>query len=186
MKIRAFFSLSLSQSVVRALADHADKLAEFDRKAEVNWVDSEQYHLTLCFLGDITLQQVDQLEALCRERLAEIDSLMVHVNSACDYRVSKKYSLLAALTDQSEQLMALHDLVAEVAVEAGIDYLETDFKPHITLGRMSTKNHFKRPEKWPEVELYSLADSVMLLQSRPGERGSIYTPLFEIALQDLA
>lgn len=186
MKIRAFFSLTLPQSVIRSLADHADKLAEFDRRAEVNWVDSEQYHLTLCFLDNITLEQVDQLERLCKQRLADVDSLHVHVNAATNYRVGKKFSLIAALTDQSEALMALHDLMVNIAAEAGISYEEHDFKPHITLGRMDTKNKFKQPDVWPELDLYSLADSVVLLQSRPGERGSIYTPLFEIPLQDLS
>lgn len=186
MKIRAFFALTLPQSVVRWLADHADSLSTFDRQMEVNWVDSEHYHLTLCFLGEIELEQVDMLEQLCRERLKDVLSLQVHLNAAEYYRVSKRLALVAALTSECDQLMKLHDAMISIAQDAGIRYDERDFKPHITLGRLDAKNHFTQPEVWPELDLYSLADSVVLLQSRPGERGSIYTPLFEVPLQDLS
>ncbi|MCV6588600.1 MAG: RNA 2',3'-cyclic phosphodiesterase [Marinobacterium sp.] len=186
MKIRAFFALTLPQSVVRWLADHADSLCAYDRQMEVSWVDSEQYHLTLCFLGEIELEQVDRLEQLSREHLKEVLSLQVHLNAAEYYRVSKRLALVAALTSECSALMALHDTMINIAREAGVEYEERDFKPHITLGRLDAKNHFSQPETWPELDLYSLADSVVLLQSRPGERGSIYTPLFEIPLQDLS
>ncbi|MBY4678620.1 RNA 2',3'-cyclic phosphodiesterase [Marinobacterium arenosum] len=188
MKIRAFFALKLPQTVVRWLADHADTLCEFDRQTEVSWVDSEQYHLTLSFLGNINLAQVDQLEQLARERLEDVTSFQVHINSARYYRLNRSWALVAALTDQSEPLMALHHAMEQVAHDAGIQLPEEDaaFKPHITLGRMEARNHFEQPEQWPALDLFSLADSVVLLQSRPGERGSIYTPLFEIPLLDLA
>lgn len=186
MKIRAFFALTLPDSVVRWLADHADTLCEFDRKTEVNWVDSDRYHLTLCFLGDIQLDQVDELERSARQRLAEFVSFQVHINSAEYYRVNKKLALIAALPDVHTELQTLHDVMVSVAEDVGLNYEEEDFKPHVTLGRLPGKNKFKAPEKWPAVDMYSLADSVVLFQSKPGEDGSIYTPLFEIPLKDLS
>lgn len=186
MNIRAFFALTLPDSVVRWLADHADTLCEYDRKTEVNWVDSDRYHLTLCFLGNIELDKVDELERCARERLADFSSFQVHVNAAEYYRVNKKLALIAALPAVQDELQKLHDVMVDVATEVGVNYEEEDFKPHITLGRLPAKNKFKKPESWPAIDLYSLADSVVLFQSKPGEDGSIYTPLFEVPLQDLA
>ena len=186
MKIRAFFALTLPDSVVRWLADHADTLCEYDKKTEVNWVDSDRYHLTLSFLGDIELGQVEDLEACARECLADFCSFQVHINAAEYYRVSKKLALIAALPDVHEELQQLHELTVDVAEKAGVTYEEEDFKPHITLGRLPGKNGFKSPEKWPDLDMFSLADSVVLFQSKPGEEGSIYTPLFEIPLKDLS
>ncbi len=187
MKIRAFFALTLPDSVVRWLADHADTLCEFDKQVEVDWVDSECYHLTLCFLGEISLEQVEQVELLARERLKETTSFQVHINATDYYRVSKKLALVAAMPNACDEIMNLHSIMGQVAVDAGIPQEDKGFKPHITLGRLpGKKNGFKPPEEWPEVDLISLADSVVLFQSKPGERGSLYTPLFEIPLQDLA
>lgn len=186
MNIRAFFALTLPDSVVRWLADHADTLCEFDRKTEVNWVDSDRYHLTLCFLGDINLNQVEELEKRAREKLADFSSFQVHINKAEYYKVNKKLALVAALPDLHEELQVLHELMINVATEAGLNYEEDDFKPHVTLGRLPGKNTFKAPKEWPALDMYSLADSVVLFQSKLGEDGSIYTPLFEIPLKDLA
>ncbi|MGB0206149.1 MAG: RNA 2',3'-cyclic phosphodiesterase [Neptuniibacter sp.] len=186
MKIRAFFALTLPDSVVRWLADHADTLCEFDRKTEVHWVDSDRYHLTLCFLGDINLNKVDDLERCARESLKDFTSFQVHINQTEFYKVNKGLSLIAALPDVNAELDSLHSVMADVTQEAGVDYKEKGFKPHITLGRLPGNNKFKSPNKWPSVDMFSLADSVVLFQSKPCEDGSIYTPLFEIPLKDLS
>ncbi|MGB0468074.1 MAG: RNA 2',3'-cyclic phosphodiesterase [Pontibacterium sp.] len=187
MNIRAFFALTLPDSVVRWLADHADTLCEYDKQVEVNWVDSESYHLTLSFLGDISLEQVEQVEQVARARLRDITSFQVHINSTAHYRVSQALALVAALPHACEEIMDMHHLMVQVAEEAGIAHEDAGFKPHITLGRLpGQSNGFEPPEQWPGVDLISLADSVVLFQSKPGERGSVYTPLFEIPLRDLS
>lgn len=186
MEIRAFFALPLPAAIARSLADHADTLCQFDKHVEVNWVDSECYHLTLCFLGNITLEQVDRLEQIAGKHLAEFRSFQVHINTSSYYPVNKHLSLIAALSPEHQALSELNQVMMRVASEAGIAYTEEDFQPHVTLGRMPAKNSFKAPENWPELDLFSLADEVILYQSKPGERGSIYTPLFEIPLQDMA
>ncbi len=187
MNIRAFFALKLPGAVVRWLADHADGLCGYDRNMVVDWVDSESYHLTLAFLGDISLEQVEQLEAMARQRLSQMISLQVHINDTSYYRVSKSLALVAAIPEPSDQLLKLHQATMQVAADAGIECEDAGFKPHITLGRLpGQKNRFRAPEAWPALDLYSLADSVVLFQSKAGERGSIYTPLFEVSLQALA
>ncbi len=186
MDIRAFFALALPGSVARWLADYADTLCQYDKQIEVDWVDAESYHLTLCFLGDITLEQVDQLEEITRHKLAEVRSFQVRINTAEYYPVSKKFSVVAAMSQEDEELNSLNRAMMEIALEAGIEFKEENFKPHITLGRLPVRNQFVPPDEWPALDLFSLADSVILFQSKPGERGSIYTPLFNIPLQDMA
>jgi len=186
MEIRAFFALALPDAVSRWLADHADSLCQYDKHVEVNWVDSESYHLTLCFLGEVSLDQVDKLEVVAKKKLAEVSSFQVHINTAEYYPVSKQLALIAALSPEHQALTALNQVMMEIALEAGIEFKEEDFKPHITLGRLPARNQFEAPEEWPSLDLFSLADSVILFQSKPGERGSIYTPLFTIPLQDMA
>lgn len=186
MRIRTFFALRLADTVARQLADRADGLCEFDRRLEVDWVDSENYHLTLCFLGDTPLDQVDQLEHLTKSMLRHDLSFQVHLQSVGYYEINPRLSLIAALPSENEHLANLQQRVATVVKQAGIDYETADFYPHITLGKLPNDNGFQHPEEWPGVDLYSLADAVVLFQSKQGENGSVYTPLFEVELQDLA
>ncbi len=185
MRIRTFFALRLADSVVRQLADQADGLCAYDRKLEVNWVDSDHYHLTLCFLGDTGLDQIERLEGLAKRHLEEEQSFQVCLEQVDYYEINPKVSLIAALPAENDKLISLQKRVADVVEEAGIINAPADFTPHITLGKLPRKNKFKRPEQWPNLELYSLADSVVLFQSKQGEHGSVYTPLFEVELQDL-
>jgi len=185
MNLRVFFALRLPDAVVRWLSDHADALCQFDQNAEVSWVDADRYHLTLCFLGDITLEQVALLEQKTRERLAQVSSFQVHINGTEYYRVNQRLALVAGMPELSDDLLNLHLGMVQVVEDAGIAYKEIGFKPHITLGRLPGDNSFEPPDTFPGIDMYSLADAVVLMQSRPVDGGSIYTPLFEVPLQTM-
>ncbi|GGO82994.1 RNA 2',3'-cyclic phosphodiesterase [Marinobacterium nitratireducens] len=183
MNIRAFFALKLGDQTVRRLADQADSLCAYDRHMEVDWVDSESYHLTLSFLGDITLSQVERLERESRARLEGIEPLQIQLNAFDYLSVSRQLAVVAAISDGSNELMEMHRLMVRVAAAAGVLHEETDFRPHVTLGRLEADNRFSAPESWPSLDLTFPASSVVLYQSKPGSHGSLYTPLFEVPLQ---
>lgn len=182
MNIRAFFALKMADQVVRRLSDHADTLCAYDRNMEVHWVDSESYHLTLSFLGDISLSQVERLERLCREQLADAEPFQVQLDTVDYFQVSRRLAVIAALSDGSDELMALHRQAVRIAASAGVRHEEADFRPHVTLGRLGADNGFQPPEEWPALDLVFPASSMVLYQSKPGANGSIYTPLFEVPL----
>lgn len=182
MKIRAFFALRIPERVARLLADYADTLCEYDKGLDAYWVDSTSYHLTLCFLDEITLDQVQELERGARQVLAQQSSFLVPLDTLDYYPVNPHLALVAALTSDPQPLMLLHQCMVEVAQQCGIEYRDLGFRPHITLGRLPAQNRFQAPPCWPQLLQYTPADAVVLFQSRPGERGSIYTPLFEIPL----
>ncbi len=182
MKIRTFFALPIPERIARPLSDCADTLCEFDRGLDAHWVDSNSYHLTLCFLGEVSLEQVTELEQLARDELQQQPPFLVPLDCLGYYRANARLSVLAALPSLHEQLDNLHQHMVNIAKKAGVRYDERDFKPHVTLARLPAQNRFEVPDNWPEPGLTTPADSVVLYQSRPGERGSIYTPLFDVPL----
>lgn len=182
MKIRAFFALPLKPAVVRRLADHADSLCGFDSEGRVEWSDSDNYHLTLCFLGDVTLEQVVALEELAFEALEGHGRFQVQLNAAEYFRVNPRLALVAARAEPDPELLSLQQRMAELVSSVGLAVPERDFTPHVTLGRVEADRPFAGPDAWPSLDLLNLADAVVLYQSKPGNNGSIYTPLFEIAL----
>lgn len=184
--IRAFFALRLRDSIARQLANYADSLAVYDKKFEVDWVDSDNYHLTLSFLGDLSIEKVEEVTLAAKHYLSQEQSLNIHLEGVESYQSASNWTLIVAKTGRSAELDALHSLVLSIAQKAGVALVEEGFFPHITLGRIAADNSFKVPEKWPEIDLYSLADAVVLFQSKPGERGSVYTSLTTVELQDLA
>lgn len=186
MNIRAFFALPISERISRSLADYADTLCEYDRGLDAQWVDSSNYHLTLCFLNEITLEQVQQLERTVGGALAEIEPFHVPLDTLDYYPVNPDLSLVAALTSEPAPLVALQQRLASAVAECGVRYHDKGFKPHVTLGKLPSNNRFEAPDEWPRLNETTPADAVVLFQSRPGERGSIYTPLFETRLSVVA
>jgi 2'-5' RNA ligase len=181
MTIRSFFAVPLKSATVRRLADHADTLCRFDSRAQVRWSDSGGYHLTLCFLGEINLQQVAALEQQARHDLQQ-PVFPLRLGRAAYHQVNPELAVLAAIANPNAELMQLQRRVAGMVAQAGIAVDETGFYPHVTLGRLPAGFAFDATEPWPELDLQMLADSVVLYQSKPGASGSIYTPLFEVPL----
>ncbi|RDE22522.1 RNA 2',3'-cyclic phosphodiesterase [Motiliproteus coralliicola] len=186
MSIRSFFAIPLKLGSVRRLADHADSLGalglQADRQGLLRWSDSDSFHLTLCFLGDISLEQVAALEQRAREALQGQGSFQVQLQGSDYLQVNPELTVLAVLAQADEQLLALQQCMAQVVEQVGLFVDEPDFRPHITLARLKGSDSLDPPPSWPQFEMPLLADSVVLFQSLPGEHGSIYTPLFEVPL----
>jgi 2'-5' RNA ligase len=182
MNIRAFFAVPIPDRIARVLADYADTLCMYDRGLDAHWVDSTSYHLTLCFLNEITLDQVQALEQAARDAVDGVSGFRIPLDTLDYYRVNPHLALVAALTSEPAPLVELQQRLARAVLQCGVDYHQRGFRPHVTLGRLPAENRFEVPEQWPVLNELAPASSVVLYQSRPGERGSIYTPLFEIPL----
>lgn len=182
MNVRAFFALRVPERVTRKLADYADELCQFDKGLQIDWVDSAAYHLTLCFLGEVDLELVELLEQRTQEVLhaGRFNIALDHIGY---YEVSPRFSVVAAMAAQQEELANLHQILVQIAESCGLSYEEKNFLPHVTLGRVPVETNLELDtEQLPALDLSLPADAIVLMQSRAGEQGSIYTPLFEIDL----
>ncbi len=181
MNVRAFFALRIPDKITRQLSNFADELCEFDKGLDAHWVDSSNYHLTLCFLGQISIDQVEQLESRVSQIL-EQPRFSVQLDHIGYYALSPKLSVVAAMVSEQQEIADLHDQIVQIAADCGIEYTERNFVPHVTLARLPSDNRFAADADLPDLDLNLPADAIVLLQSRPGEKGSIYTPLFEVDL----
>jgi 2'-5' RNA ligase len=182
MTIRTFLAVPLKSAAVRRLADYADTLCSYDTQGQVLWSDSNSYHLTLCFLGEIGLDQVALLEQQARLSLRQQGSFQLHLDRVGYLQVNPELAVLAALSDSNPELLSLQRRVAELVDKVQLPLDEARFQPHVTLGRLPLGAVAESPSAWPTLDQSSLVDSVVLYQSRPCASGSIYSPLFDIAL----
>ncbi|NRP46293.1 MULTISPECIES: RNA 2',3'-cyclic phosphodiesterase [unclassified Marinobacterium] len=181
MKLRTFFALRITDRTARELANLSDELCQFDLGLDATWFDSSGYHLTLCFLGDVSLEQIEQLE----KRATQIDfgsRFTVQLDQVSYYAVNPRLSLIAAMTAQNSQLTMLHEQLVALAEEVGIVCKDQNFMPHVTLARLPADNRFAVDRELPPIDHSLPADSIVLLQSTEGDHGSVYKPLFEVPL----
>lgn len=134
--MRLFVSVDLPDDLASAVATLQ---SEFEAAEGLRFVDPEQAHVTLKFLGEVDEKRVSTVISGLEEavRTAAIDPFEVTLSGLgvfpdLDYiRV-----LWLGITDGAERLTALHRATERAMVDRDFDPEEHEFTPHVTLARM--------------------------------------------------
>lgn len=97
------------------------------------WVEAENYHITLRFIGD-----VDGDTASCfSQALGEIkaDTFSINLDGVGSFGRGKPRAVWARVTP-SDPLAVLHRAHEQAALTAGFEPETRNFHPHVTLARM--------------------------------------------------
>ena len=124
--IRSFLAISLPDDVSDALMDVQDGVRN------ARWVEEENLHLTLAFLGECTPSELSELDSeLGRLRMEPFDLAVSGVGA---FGGGKPHTLYAGLSS-SESLVRLQAKIVHVVRGQGLTQERRKFHPHITLGR---------------------------------------------------
>jgi 2'-5' RNA ligase len=97
------------------------------------WIDAENYHLTLRFIGDVDVPTArDFASAL---GAIEVPPFELRLNGLGSFGGNKPRAIFAAVAP-SEDLAALRRANERAAREAGLPAEGRNFMPHITLARL--------------------------------------------------
>ncbi|SHO65262.1 2'-5' RNA ligase [Pseudoxanthobacter soli DSM 19599] len=97
------------------------------------WIDPENYHITLRFIGDIDDRTADEIaDALMRVRRA---SVRVHISGLGSFGGDKPHTLFARVAPSTAlgELQAEHERILQ---RLGLPPEGRKFTPHITLARL--------------------------------------------------
>jgi RNA 2',3'-cyclic 3'-phosphodiesterase len=146
---------------------------------DARWVLPENFHVTLCFAGEVQGGVLRDLE----EELSDIAGppFSVAIAGVEQFSSGKQPRALVATVEKSDRLDWLQQKVSTVARNCGIEVERRKFRPHVTLARFGngaeTGHHLAqfiashstfRTGPWT-------ADHFALYSSRSGRSGSIYT-----------
>jgi 2'-5' RNA ligase len=163
-----------------ALARWAADLAAAD--AGLRAVTADSMHLTLCFLGNRPVSEIDAIGGACAQ--AASPPLFELVTGALLGFPSQRPRVLAvAIEDRSRDLHRLQARLAAALSELGSYQPERrPFVPHVTLAR--ARGSGTRPARpgEPARPLSFTASTVTLLRSTPSPAGSVYEPLRSVFL----
>ncbi len=124
--IRCFLALPLPDDVTDALMDVQDGVRN------ARWVDTENMHLTLAFLGECTPSELTELDTeLGRLRTEPFE---LRVSGVGAFGGGKPHTLYAGLA-ASEPLSRLQSKIARLIRESAIAAERRKFHPHVTVAR---------------------------------------------------
>jgi RNA 2',3'-cyclic 3'-phosphodiesterase len=189
--IRSFIAIELPVDVTKALTRHQDRLKAGDER-QVKWVEPQNIHLTIQFLGNIVpdavagiINAMEQACALSRHFPLELAGMGAFPDM---HRVQTIWVGLGGDMDKLDRLQK--DIGANLT-PLGFKPETRPFSPHLTLGRV---RDFIRPEERarlgqmlagnPFTAKFKIdVTAVNLMKSRLTPQGPVYTKLAEVKLK---
>ena len=184
MKIRTFIALELPPSLRHELSWQAKLLAGQDKRRHIRWLPSENYHLTLAFLGDIDYASLSGLQFELERKLESMKAVPCKIPTITPFPFSRSKTA-AALVECTVELLKLQTDVAKCVRSCGISLERRRFVPHVTLGRLKPCAGKSVDLQAHNIFLVGVADTVTLFQSELTPNGAIHTALAEIPLRTL-
>ncbi len=184
-RLRMFIAVRFSPEVTDALARLRERLiGRLDQYANIKWVEPENIHLTLQFLGDVEQGLVPKLAGSLGGAYADLEPFEVELSGVgCFPRPSRPRVVWAGLRRGADGLKGLQAATFRVTGELGFEPEDRPFSAHVTMGRVRSRGR-RRPDlgkplaALAEVEVgkCQIAE-VHLVKSVLEPRGPVYTTL---------
>ena len=180
MLVRSFVALSLPDELSLLLGDEASRMAYQDKNNNVRWVNEQNYHVTLAFLGNIELSQIDNL-ATELDHFLNLNQVQLELSHLSPFPESSP-KLIAAILKKTETLMAVYEQTKKAIYSVGIQIEKRKFMPHITLGRFRAPGRRRQFVSSNLFNANALANAVVLYESVLTANGAEYQPMYEFNL----
>jgi 2'-5' RNA ligase len=185
--MRCFVALVLPDPVKKLLVQVQDALRRAD--ADVKWVEEENLHLSLKFLGNLDEDASDRLKGLLGvEALAWSAMDLTYGGVGTFPERGAPRVIWAGCTGEIGKLAALAAAIERCAEQVGVPREHHPFVAHLTLGRVRSDRNVKRLlsaiENQRQVPLgKDRAKEFVLMQSTLGQKGPTYNPIADFGLR---
>ena len=180
-RIRTFIAVDLG----KAIRDRTVALQEVLARTgtEVKWVEPENLHVTLLFLGEVDERQVPGVCQIVAGVTANHPAFPMSVETVgCFPNPRRPRVLWVGIGEGAQPLCALHDALEIPLQDLGYRREERRYTPHITLGRVKSDRptdrlaaELARQAGWKGGE--TTVREVLVMSSELTPKGPIYTVL---------
>jgi 2'-5' RNA ligase len=188
---RTFIAIELDEELRDNLGRLQDRLTEQVAPGSVRWVRPEGIHLTLKFLGDTTVDKVEEVKAALAQAAAEVGPFSFTVTGlGCFPNARRPRVVWVGIQELTGALARLRDAVEDHVAPLGFPTEKRRFSPHLTLGRVHRRASKSEVREIGEVVASSTIGivgdlsvaSVSYIKSELKPGGAVYTILSEAAL----
>lgn len=186
-KWRLFVAIELPAPVRRKLIEHIARIRSQVPDAHASWLREDNLHLTLKFLGDTPVTNVEGLAQAAKRAASKVEPFEVVVGDCGVFPPRGQPRVLwLGIKDPSGQLALLHRTLEDECTSAGFPREERPFHPHLTIARIRRPHdsrHLAEVHKEIGFEPESvLASELALIRSELRSEGSRHTAISRHAL----
>ncbi|MGI5817695.1 MAG: RNA 2',3'-cyclic phosphodiesterase [Armatimonadota bacterium] len=189
--LRLFLAIPLDEALRDVACELQETLAAACRRGpRVKWVERPNLHLTLKFIGDTPVEDLDRIMQIAGEAAAECSPCRLELcGTGCFPPRGAPRVIWLGLREQCPELTVLAHALGRRLVEAGLAEAEgKPFTGHFTLGRVRDRGGGRElreaVERLADRSVGEMhVDRFVLLSSDLTPRGPVYTELGEFELQ---
>ena len=183
--MRTFIAIELSEQIRNSLGQIQSHLKYSG--ADVKWVEKENIHLTLKFLGEVSEDKAKEIKLALDEIGRNTKSFEISLKDIGAFpKIDFPRVIWAGLDKGAKESTELAKRIDDALSKIGFQKESRPFAAHLTIGRVrSAKNKEALKEKLINYKLSALSykiSSLTLFQSRLTPQGPIYIKLHEIKL----
>jgi 2'-5' RNA ligase len=172
--------------VGKTLRERAVALQETLARAtnDVKWVEPENLHVTLLFLGEVDERELPQVCRAVRDHVADTPAFGLSLEGVgCFPNLRRPRILWAGVGDGADELTATHDALETPLLQLGCYRREErKYTPHLTLGRVKTERPadqlaaaVAKEATWDAGR--TIVSEIQVMSSQLGSRGPEYAVL---------
>ncbi len=135
--IRAFIAIDLPEEIQKHLNQVSDQLQSQLDQVPVRWVPVQNIHLTLKFLGDVSLNNLEMLEKMLFSEVNGTRTFEFSVGGLGAFPSSHRPRVIWVGVEAPPDLGTLQSSIEGEMERLGYAREDRPFSPHLTLGRVS-------------------------------------------------
>lgn len=180
---RTFIAVPVSAG--NGFLEARSELMKLLKDERISWVNPENYHVTIRFLGEIIVSRTDVISASLEKHINNTQKMVINFNKPGSFGPLKKPRVIWVGFEQVSFFESLK-LNVDMALEScGFPKTNQPFRAHLTLGRVRNKlrdrDGYYRAIKSMAYRFRDQAcmDKLVFYRSEAGPDGPVYTPLFK-------
>jgi RNA 2',3'-cyclic 3'-phosphodiesterase len=190
-QIRSFIAIELPEEVKEGLKQVEDRLKSSD-SSSAKWVDPQNIHLTLKFLGNVDVDKIDSITRAIQDAARTTTSFELKIDgTGCFPNSRRVQTIWIGLTGDIDKLEALQRNIELWVAPLGFPTEKRPFKPHLTLARVRDYIDLEKRQVLGEtvcgtqieLDLRIRVNSISLMRSQLTPAGAIYSKLCSVELK---
>lgn len=179
--IRAFIAAEIDLANKHKISELISLLKKSN--ADVKWVNEEQMHITLKFLGNIEQDKIREISGTLSNITNNLPGFAINLSKIGAFPdMNRPRVIWIGIDKGAESLEILAEKIENVLKEIGTDKESHDFKAHLTLGRVRSPKNMSnlatllgQTDFHAEEDIY--IDEIVLFQSTLSPKGTTHTKL---------
>jgi len=177
--------INLSEEILSKINDIKTNL----ENEPIKWVETNNMHLTLKFLGDTTDDQIDAVIHVLDQIKVDFQSFSFDIKGCGVFKNIRQPRVLWFGIDQINEMKKIHNVIETELLKIGFEKEQRSFTPHLTLGRIKFIKHTEKLRKLLDLHKNQVfqkleVKEITLFESNLTPQGPIYNSIHTIGLEE--